>query len=656
LILERGEQKIDAVVLEGSPAFRVGSTDSTDSSGRFTITCTPTQGTPFGEVSIFAVARSGISESRRFDPAASDPFNSLVYSDSRIITESTRLVRSKGGLVLIQGQLLDSGEVPVPGEEVRLTSSFSDPLLKTTDERGFFIFNLRISDELGSWKINLSYDGNVYLGATWRLIEMVTFDGPSISLDEIGSIYVSGQVLFVNGTITGGEEIPQGNVNISFLLGGSLRPVYTAQAPIRSGEFSVPVTLDGGDFPPGEYVISASYEVPGIGSSDNSTLSFSLLGRTFIFVPEPEVLRGLDPLLFVQLLQGNVEPLAGGLLSVSFPEIPWLEPMPLRTNETGWAIFELDIRGEVPLGITPMRVEHLAGNGDVVPAEWEGLLRIKAPLSVEIISASEDLVVLDSVSVTGRLVDDAGRGIVGEDIIGLFLNGESIGNFPTTDGGWFDLKGLVPQFSRLGEGLLIVRFLGLPDNRSDWYSDEQQGIKVTVSSRTYIDVNERFFEGNSTVEISLKDERGESIPDAQLRVEIGFSLQTYITGSEGNVTLDLGEVSPGDELAVTFPGDPGRSLLPSNKTVEVPRISEDGDDIELTILLIIGVSVSLLIIAVFTVSRLIKARRDVATRKTREKRAMSRYPFDPRSTSQRMIVDTYRDVPPRRDGSRAPYS
>ncbi len=99
---------------------------------------------------------------------------------------------------------------------------------------------------------------------------------------------------------------------------------------------------------------------------------------------------------------------------------------------------------------------------------------------------------------------------------------------------------------------MILRFTGLQDNRSDWYSIEQVGIKVTVDSRTYIEVKERFFDLNSTIELTIRNERGESIPDAPLRLEIGYSLTTYLTGPDGNVTVDLGNISPGDSLTSLF--------------------------------------------------------------------------------------------------------
>ncbi len=446
MVLERGSKRNDAVLLEGSPGFRVGSTDATSIDGRYTITCIPNPGTPFGEVSIFAVARDGISESRRFGSAASDPFQSVVATTTRIVPERSRYVRSQGAIVLVQGQLMDSGDVPVPEAEIILTSPFTSPVISDTDIKGYFRFTFRIPTTTGSWNLNLSYAGELYLGPSSEKLEIVSFEGPSISLDPIDPTYVSGDMVFINGTIGGGPEVPQGAVNISFLQLDGLRSITVVQGPIRSGGFSVPVTLNGETFPSGDYVVSVSYEIPGIGVSDNSSLSFQLLGRTVLFVPEPQVERGLDPFLFIQLFQENGDPISGGTIKVIFQELPWLDPRPQRTNITGWAVFEIELQGDVPLGYTPMRVEHVAGSGDIVPAIWTGLLSIRAPVSLEILSASEELIILDSVVIAGRLVEDTGIGIVGDGFLELLLNGESIGFYSTSDGGWFDIRGLVPQY------------------------------------------------------------------------------------------------------------------------------------------------------------------------------------------------------------------
>ncbi len=61
-------------------------------------------------------------------------------------------------------------------------------------------------------------------------------------------------------------------------------------------------------------------------------------------------------------------------------------------------------------------------------------------------------------------------------------------------------------------------------------------------------------------------------------------------------------------------------------------------------IIVIFVLVSVLVLATYVTLRLLKVRKDATTKKAIEKRSMSRYPYLPSSTSEKMIVETYRDI------------
>ncbi len=643
LIVRKGVSREDAIILEMNPDFRVGSIDSTRPDGAFTITCIPNKESPFGDVYIYAVSRPGNLDGHRFKESISTPAPAILSTDARFNMEAKVLRYSIGGTALIKGRLVDIGGVPVQEVEVFLVPDYSTPVTTITDDFGSFSFPLKVPQIEGNWFLDLQYKGSDHISMVSEKLELITFDGPLISLEGIEDTFVSGTVIFINGTITGGPEIPQGDVNISFIHGGGTREVMMVPGPIDGSSFNVPVTLEASIFPPGQYSIDVFFSIGDGITSVNASLAFQLLDTTILFIPEPDVIRGESPYLRVQLLKGNGEPVKGGIIGLTFKEGTITGIHPLLTNDTGWVVFSLNIEKDTPLGITPIEVVHIVDGGDVVPARWEGVLRIQAPTVIDLLEEIDGLILLDGVFLEGRLHDGSGGPIEGEETIEVLLNGDLIGYASTSDGGWFKISSIVPLYTRSGEGLLVIRFSGLNDERSEWYSEQQVGMRVKIWSRTYLDLDDRFFELNSTITVSIRDERGDGIPDAPIRIGIGIGFDTYLTGARGNLTIDLGKISPGDEVYIEFPGDPGSSLLDSNMTKTIPEQDITDVKLDITSIVILTIMISLILIGGVLIARAVKFRKDLGARKAIQIRDSTIYPFEPLSPQQRILVETYKD-------------
>jgi protocatechuate 3,4-dioxygenase beta subunit len=644
LVVGRDTDKERALILEMNQAYRVGSIDSTREDGSYTISCIPNEETPFGEVFLYAVTRQGNLDGRRYVQSVSAPRAAILTSDSRFDIERDELFHSLGGVVLVKGRIIDIGGLPVPDAEIVLAPGFNSPISARSNDNGHFTFLLNVPKSEGIWEMQLDFDGNSYLSPSNKTIILSITDGPVIDLEGLPDTLVAGDLIYINGTITGGPSAAQGNVNITFIHGDGLREIAILSGVISGSTFSLPVTLTPSKYIPGEYLITVSFDLGDGTTSVNSSLRFQLIDVTSIVVPETTVVKGENPFLFINLQRGDGEPVSNAIVSMELPNLPQITPLPVRTNETGWAVFLFEIDTSVPLGITPMRIIHRVSNGNVIPATWEGNLRIQAPVSIVLEDQEADLVLLQGLILEGRVLDDEGTGIDGLETLEVILNGDSLGFSSTNDGGWFRINEIVPQFTRLGDGLLILRFNGLTDERSEWYPEDQIGIRVNVRSRTYISMEENLHVLNSSITLTLRDERGDPISNAPLRVGINIGFDTYITGPDGNLTIDLGDIEPDDDINIEFPGDPERSLLPSNLTRRVPSNQNDEDGINISVILSLLAIISLIIVSAFLITRLLRLRKDLGARKAIEKRDSSIYPFEPRSDPQRMLVQTYKET------------
>jgi len=645
LIIPEGASPAEALSMERNPSARVGSIGSTSPDGTFTIMCSPTEGTPFGRTVLYAVTRRGASDGKVYVASSSEPVPVTVHSISIVSAEESKLYLAGGSVVSVRGRLTDVGEVPVGGEELEWTFSGGPDSFTMTDELGRFSFEVKVPDAVGTYQLEISYPGSAFLTPSSIGISLISTDGPSILLSPLKKSYVSGETIYVNGSISWeGAGEPRGDVNVTFLSKEASRVIRRVNGLIDKGGFSSMVVLDPALFPSGRYMVSVDYLSPEGVRAINSSGSFTLLDRTFIRIPEPDVIRGEDPYVFVQLLSGNGHPYPGGLIDMELPDIPWISPDPVITNTTGWAVFELELDTSVPLGTTRMEVSYLAKGGNTVSDSESTFLSIKAPTTFQITEKPEELTLLDTVRVQGRLLDDKGSGIDGEGDVELYLNSELLGKGDTEEGGWFNIVVTVPRFARLGEGSMLLEFQGLTDERSEWYTDSQVIWVVDISSRTRIEAEGDISVPEPSLNITLRDEGGDPIPYAPIRIGRDAEFNTYITDEYGSIPLTLEDVSPGDRIRMDFAGDRGRSLLPSNLTIVIPSPPAKEGGSLLALIAPIALLAALVIGSAAVILRLRKAGRDVGVRKAHRKMEREAYPFTPANRSQKMIVDTYREV------------
>jgi hypothetical protein len=292
-----------------------------------------------------------------------------------------------------------------------------------------------------------------------------------------------------------------------------------------------------------------------------------------------------------------------------------------------------------------MVVEHLVG-GDQGSGggREEYLVSIVALSKLTVSDRPDPVVILDGVSVEGRLEDDNGAGIEGEGTIELLINGEQVEVADAREGGFFTISHTVDRFTRTGTGAITVRFRDLKDERSGWYRPSEVTWSVSVRSRTYMEVVGDPVPGDFNLTVHLTDEKGAPVGWAPVQFGIGLSYKTRYTDQAGNLTVDFNGTLGGDQLFLRFPGDPSRFLLGTSYNTTIPVIRGPDRDLDMAPFLIM-VLIAIVVAAVAAMYiRARKLRRDSEHDRLERMEKITLYPFDPPGRTNKAVYESYRSV------------
>lgn len=635
----------EAMEIEGNSLLRAGSTSGTDENGRFSVTCAPVAGIPFGPVNIYAVTRDKSIDGRLFLSSVSQPVKAEVTSGSRIVVSTGGKAYSSGSTILLSGTLSDVGGVPVMDGDLFVSASWGKVSSVRTDDVGSFVSTLTLPSSPGEYGVSVSFDGTDYLSPSISEIRIMVIDGPTLILDDVDEAYLMGRTVNITGAILGFGTSPQGNVIVETLRGETLRPVVSGSSPIRDSTFSYPLFIDPLLFGPGPHRVNVLYEIGPDDVAVNATLEFRVLDRSLIFVGDQMVVRAVESDISVLLVDSGYSAMRGERVRVEFPGSPWIKPASGVTNSTGWAVIHLGLLPDVPLGDVQMLIAHQAVEGeDTIGAELESNISITALTKIEVFETPVMLTLGEGVVIRGRLLDDLGSGIQGEDVIDLLVNGELVSQTGTDEQGFFEITHAVRKFTPRGSGIAAVRFQDLPGETAGWYQESFLTWKVEFLSRVYLDRDLERDGGNFTLTILMTEESGAPVEDAPLQVGIGYGFRTYRTNGTGNLTVTLEGASPGDRVVLRFPGDLSRNLIPLEMNFTLP--GEGGAESEFlpgwVAVPLLGIMVALGV--AWSVSVLVKLRRDKGSRRVQEAHAGGLYPYEVREGVPGMIYRSYQEI------------
>ena len=645
ILVEKGTSPEDAIELVSNPELRLGSIGGTELDGTFQISCLLTSQMPHGDCVLFALTKEGTYDGRRFSRSISDACDIHVTTGSHILLRSGPGTYSISGEVLLSGQVVDLGGLPVEADEVFLSSDLFGVKKVVPGAEGVFSEVLKLPSAPGELSLNVSYPGTNIISGSFLVLVLKVVEGPSISLESITSPVFIGQMLYVNGTVLEKGGLVQGEVFFNLSRADGTGSAVLGSSQVIDGAFSYSTTIGPSMFSPGLHSVSVSFALQEGALAVNSSLSFEVLDRAFIEVPDPKLLRGEGAVLLARLVSGSGSALPGERLHLSFPEAPWISSSAATTNASGWAAFEVDVPSGSPLGNTWMVIEHLGPTkGGLVAAIASIKLSIVAATTIEVFSPPSELMLLDDLDITGRLVDETGSGISGASSVELSIDGEAVSTGDSEDGGWFNISHTVARYTDLGRTVLTIRFKDLLDERAGWYEPSEVDIDVTVVSAVHIFVDRTAFDLNGTVKARLRDERGDPVQGSPLQIGTGADFSTYTTDENGSVSVDIDGLDPNDIVSLKYPGEPARYLLGETINITYTPEEDDGRIWDLTLLLMVPLLAVAIGAAVFGLLKARQLRRELSSKKVMEKGKASMYSLPPSDMARDVVLSSYKGV------------
>ena len=641
IIVQRDTSPELALSMGNNPDAVVG-TGLSDSDGRFRLKCIPNDLSPHGEVLLYAVTGMRAINGITYTAQVTTPLEAEVFSTARIVTNIDDQPRTSGSVIPMRGKLLDQGLVPVHPASITYSTDFGLSEVMETDEDGGFFRKIRLPDEPGDYVLNLTYGGGDYLDSTSISLDFMVVTGAVIEVTSSSDYVTVGESIYINGSVRMPDGSPEGSVNISFFRGSRDNALAYSNSPIQSGRFTLLKHIDPEVFPPDEYNVVVSFEVANDVYAVNGSLEISVIGSPIIHMLQGQVIRGqsVDLLFRVENQVGNSIP--DEILRVGMPGVDWLVEGVIRTNLTGWAMLPVDVPMGASLGEVTTVVERLSPDGSEVMDRVEFDLFVVSRIRFEEMEIPAELRLDGALEISGRLLDDSGAGIAGAPL-SLRMGSIPIDEYHTGEGGFFEIRKTLTKYTEPGEVKVSISFLDMDDERAGWYLPNEYVYTAVIWLPTSVDATISSDEG--IIMITLKDIRGEGIPDQPLQVGTGIEFKAYYTTRNGNVSVELDEFERGDVVNVVFPGDQSSHYLPSSVNLTIGGAQKDGSRSVIRGLIIGLLTIAVIAAVVYVIlKKLVGYKREVGSKKLKKTREVSLYPFEPKDPAQKDVVEAYRYV------------
>ncbi len=641
LLLEPGIREDVIKRMGRNPAYVAG-TSNTGADGGFQVSCVTTDEMPFGEARLYAVTENLRSNGRLFLAGVSQPVELIVNTDSEIAVDPLEGPFSQGSVVPLKGRLQDVGELPVPDSDLLIVTEWGAQFTAETGEEGFFYLGLPVPEVEGTYSVNISYGGTQHVSPSMTSLQVFVSDGPIIFLEDIPEEVLMGYTVVINGTLEWAGRMEDQEILIELIRSEDQSTVHEVYAPVVDSSFSEEITLTSDVFEVGRHQVMVTLITAQGQLSMNGSLGFEIRDISALVLEDDSIVRGVDEIIMVGIYGSDSDPLQGERVRIDFPGYGGMASMEERSNSSGKVIFKVIPPTGASLGRIEITITHLISSGDHMDQNsLEAYIDYHARTTIADMGQDPDRIqLLESLVIRGRLVSDLGTGVEGDNIIDLEMNGEAVSTAGTDAQGFFEIQHTVDRFTTLGDALMTVRFNG--DNR---YEASSISWEVKVFSRVKIDLDLSGEGGNRTLLISIKDERRSPLPGASLQVGVGFEFRTYRADAEGNLTLTLTGLTPGDVIDVRYAGNPALYLLPARANLTVEEEVEGGGGYNYLYLLG-AVPIILLVLIVFAVMkrRIDRIRGQAASDRVKKAEEKLLYDFDPRPGAQKMIVSNYQEL------------
>ena len=408
---------------------------------------------------------------------------------------------------------------------------------------------------------------------------MVSSHGVNITLDPLidtnpSDTFICGGEIKITGSVFGENLAPVqgGKVKIT-IKGNEIGNIYRILSledeekyiTNELGRFNITYKLSESAWPAGWYEVyvdflGSDYYPPGAAPTDSDY--FFITQKTVISYTDLQTRRNLTG-EYAPVFEATLEDNTGKGLVGEDIEISFLGgTIYRRTSHNGVFRFEYEIQDDHPLG--PIEITlHYPGMNDTdgrqryLPTTGEGKIVVGSDTRVELDTTLHNVTRGDSISLTGRILDDLGKPVKwpkdDDDLakqfrIYIYVGAVEVGNTSIDDDGDFTYTSIVPLTSVKGMNTLTVEFR----KTASGYEASQASMHIYVFARTYISIeyspallNSSVTEGSLiNIKITLVDDT--RVPLRQKPIEV-----SYLDVTENLFTDHFGRV----EFSLNFPVD-----------------------------------------------------------------------------------------------------
>ena len=503
-----------------------------------------------------------------------------------------------GDKFLVKGSLTDYWHQPIEGRSVRILWG-GEEIVIPTSEGGLFFRTLTATAE-GTFKLTATFRGEgLYLPSSYTATIIVYSGELRATLSFEGESFFAGDTLQVEVGISG--YTPQmGRLEGSlFLIGtdGQDYPLTTEEVTPPSDTLEVVLNA-----PPGVYTLSLTLKSPSLPSPLHVIGGeLTLLGRALISIESLQLPRGVPVKIDSVVVASSGEPLGGVRVTLKLPEALGGEGFVGTSSPNGSVVIYLTIPPTAPLGFYNATVYLKPPLPYYPPLNYLFPLIVASRVQFVNITYPSWTSRDSPIKVSGRLLDDAGQPLEGEDCILLHIGGDVLARSSLYEGGRFTLTATPPPHLPPGNMTFVLLFTGFEDERAAFYLRESIPLQIEVLHQTYLTFNYSIEKSYVRGEIRLLDEEGEGIEGATLEVVAGGQRMMVHTGGDGSAVISYALPSIRTHyVTVTYRGNFSRHLSPAQESwrITVEGGSDLGRNIPLLFYALSAAIVALIVVQV----------------------------------------------------------
>ncbi len=554
---------------------------STEANGIFVISCGLLRGLNTGENVLRAKASRKLVDSELYNSSWDEGISVLGIFSPTIITFTTPPPSSTvfedkrmNGTVYLK----DVDNIPVTQAQVTVYWEQTHIGDFETNDNGYADFSLMVPHVIGAKKLYANFFGNEYLfnSSTSREV-LVSADGVEILLDEVlatngKAVFLCGDRVNISGVVYGVNRTPvEGGVVQLTMKGKEVDNINMFDRPESitnaEGRFYISYKLVKSVWPAGRYGVKADFKgsdfYPSSASPSNESLFF-ITGTSDFSFTLMQTARDRTVTFKSNLKDNTGKGLVGEEVEISYLGGTIFR----RTSFDGEFTFEYEVQDTHPLGPIDIFLSY-AGKNDTdgkpryLPTKGVGQIIIGSPTTLELDDVAENVTRGESLTLTGRLLDDLGNLVVRKDtgeavyeawLIHIYIGAVEVGNTSLKDGA-FSYTSIIPLTTMKGRNELRVGFKGTTKG----HRPSESSVPVNVFANTHVGIEYSPVGVNKTIkEGSLVDIGFTLVDDTRLPlrnkpIEITFLGETYdeFTSSSGRFNMTINFPAGKDSFVVT---------------------------------------------------------------------------------------------------------